>query len=241
MITTKKFVSLMMAMLTLSALSATKVDAVERRSAQQIPLEELIKETYRFDIASDSLGIAWWISWDYWKTAFLQDKQISPTEIQSFESELRPVFMLAVVQADVSSEGNFDFFSEATIQRGLKVTYINRDGKAIILKPLKKISPNLSLLQQSVRPMLSKAMGNFGQNFWLFVYSDVDSSGNRIISPDEPGELRLTLVDKSGARRSELVVEFPLNSLFVPRLCPNGKPAHISWKYCPWDGTNLKN
>jgi hypothetical protein len=241
MFTRKQFVSLMMAMVALSGLSGTTVDAIEQRSAQQIPIEELFNETYRFDIASDSLGIAWWISWDYWKTAFLQDKQISPTEIQSFESELRPVFMLAVVQANVSSEGNFDFFSEEKIQRGLKVTYINRDGKAITLKPIEKISPNLSLLQQSLRPMLSKAMGKFGQNVWLFVYSDVDSSGKRIVSPYEPGELRLSLADKNGVKRSQLVFEFPLNSLFVPRLCPNGKPAHISWKYCPWDGTNLKN
>ena len=34
-------------------------------------------------------------------------------------------------------------------------------------------------------------------------------------------------------------IEMPLNSLFVPRKCPNGKDAHISWKYCPWSGKLL--
>jgi hypothetical protein len=36
-----------------------------------------------------------------------------------------------------------------------------------------------------------------------------------------------------------VVLETPLNSLFVPRTCPNGKPAHVSWKFCPWGGERL--
>jgi hypothetical protein len=35
-------------------------------------------------------------------------------------------------------------------------------------------------------------------------------------------------------------VGMPLDSLFKPRFCPNGKKAHISWEFCPWSGKKLK-
>lgn len=241
MLTKNQCVSLMIAGLTLFGVGATVANAVEQRAAKDVPIDELIRETQRTHLASNSIDLAWWIPWEYWKVTLSHSKQMSSAGTQSFESKLRPLFMIAVVQADTSPLGNFDFFSEQTVQNSLRVTYINRDGKAIPLTPVEKIDGDISLLKQIIRPILSKALGNVGSNFWFFVYSDVDSSGKRIISPYEPGELRVVLADKSSVKRSDVAVELPLNSLFVPRLCPNGKPAHISWKYCPWDGTRLSN
>jgi hypothetical protein len=34
-------------------------------------------------------------------------------------------------------------------------------------------------------------------------------------------------------------IEMPIDALFVQRMCPNGKPAHVSWVVCPWDGGKL--
>ena len=241
MILKKQCVSLMIVALTLFGFSASRVSALEQRADNEIPINELFKEAYLVDLNSDLMGIAWWIPWEYWKAVFSQHNQAPPKVIELIESQLRPVFILVVIQADVSPQTNFNFFSEETVRRGLKVAYVNRDGKAINLKLVEKSNDTLNLIKQSIRPVLSEVGGKIGDNFWLFVYGDVDSSGKRIVSPYEPGELRVTLGDRQGIQRSQLKVEFPLNSLFVPRLCPNRKPAHVSWKYCPWDGTRLSN
>ena len=34
-------------------------------------------------------------------------------------------------------------------------------------------------------------------------------------------------------------VELPINALFVPRLCSDGREAHVTWNYCPWTGERL--
>jgi hypothetical protein len=81
-------------------------------------------------------------------------------------------------------------------------------------------------------------MGRLGENLNFFVYEDQNKDG-RVISPYSPGALKVTLAHKDGAALDPFVFELPLDSLYVPRHCPNGKPAHVSWVVCPWDGTKL--
>lgn len=81
-------------------------------------------------------------------------------------------------------------------------------------------------------------MGNLGSNMHFFVLADRNANDERIIDPYEVNALRIGL-KKSDGERLNVVLETPLNSLFVPRTCPNGKPAHVSWKFCPWGGERL--
>ena len=62
--------------------------------------------------------------------------------------------------------------------------------------------------------------------------------GKRILDPYQPGGLQVDLKRKNN-QPLQAKIEFPLNSLYVPRRCPNGKPAHVSWKFCPWTGAKL--
>jgi hypothetical protein len=87
-------------------------------------------------------------------------------------------------------------------------------------------------------PMLEASLGKMGKNLQFFVLDD-EVGGKRLISPYDNSALRVSLTSKSGAAISPLVLEMPVDALFVPRTCPNGKPAHISWVVCPWDGTKL--
>ena len=51
--------------------------------------------------------------------------------------------------------------------------------------------------------------------------------------------LRVKLLNSDGEVRNNMSIDMPLNELFIPRLCNNGKPAHVSWHYCPWGGERL--
>jgi hypothetical protein len=229
-----------LAVLLLIVLLPKIATGVERRLLKDVPLDELIKETQRISPSgSDFIDVAWWIPVEFWEARLSQTPSMLEAQRDAWVQALRPFFMVAVSQADIASFGAFDFFTEERTQNGLAITYTRPIGAIMTLHPLVRPSPDLSLLQQFIRPILSAAFGNLGKNIWLFTYSDVDSSGNRILSPVEPGELKISLLSRSGSTRSTFHLELPLNALFMPRLCPNGKPAHTSWKYCPWDGTKL--
>jgi hypothetical protein len=217
----------------------TGVMGVERRPPKDIPVTELASEMQRSSSGPEFIDLAWWIPVEYWEATFAQDKSILDAPREAWLQALRPFFMVGVVQADVPPGGALDFFTEEQTRNGLTLTYTRPDGPRTTLHPLDRPSPDLILLQQFIRPVLAAAMGDMGKNVRLFTYSDVDAHGRRILSPFEAGELHIALSSRNGENRSTLHLELPLNSLFVARLCPSGKPAHISWKYCPWDGTKL--
>jgi hypothetical protein len=31
-------------------------------------------------------------------------------------------------------------------------------------------------------------------------------------------------------------IDPPINALFVPRVCEDGREAQVTWKFCPWMG-----
>ena len=222
-------------------LGITSVYGVERRPINDVPLSELIRETEIINSnTSEFLDLVWWIPLEYWQTYFVQSGEVDSASSQQFLDVFASVFIVATLQADTSAIGLFDFFSQSEVEGGMVVTYEDEDGNSTSLKPIEP-SEELALLLEMVKPALSSVIGQLGTNMHFIVFSDVDSEGDRQVSPFQPGNLQVSLNNRQGQARSIIQLEFPLNSLFIPRICPNGKPAHISWKYCPWDGTELED
>ncbi|AFZ25439.1 hypothetical protein Cylst_3284 [Cylindrospermum stagnale PCC 7417] len=216
-----KILSLSIAALTLFGLGVAPTCALERRSTSELPIEEFVKETLQFvQIDSNSMNVVWYL----------------PLEV--YGAPPQAVLIVAVAKAEIVPPDGFKFASEAEAQRGLKVTYTDSKGASVNLAPAPKSAEVNSFLTE-MKPVLSKMAGQFGKGMWFFTFKNVDSSGENIVSPYEAGKLIVSFDEKVGIQKPKAVVELPLNSLFVPALCPNGKPAHISWKYCPWDGTPL--
>lgn len=218
-----KSLRLVIAAFTLFGLGAVPTSALEKRSASEIPMMELVQETMQVEQSSDSsMNMLWYL----------------PLEALGLPPQ--PVLVIAIVKADIDvSTGNTKFASEAEVQKGVKITYADVKGKSVSLAPAPK-SGDVSRLLTHMKPFLSKFAGPLGKGMWFLTFKNVDSSGKKIVSPYEAGKLMASFDGKvSTAKPKFFTVEFPLNSLFVPRLCPNGKPAHVSWKYCPWDGTPI--
>ncbi|MEH1944104.1 MAG: hypothetical protein V7L01_28350 [Nostoc sp.] len=216
-----KNLSLMIAALTLFGLSPLPINALEQRPSKEIPIDEFVKETLQFaQVGNNQMNVAWYL----------------PLEV--FGAPPQPVLVIAVVKAEILSTDSFKFASQVETQKGLKVTYTDSSGKSIVLAQAPK-NDDVDLFITEMKPFFTKLAGKFGEGMWFLTYKNVDASGKNIVSPYKPGKLKVSFNGKSGTRQPESTVELPLNSLFVPKLCPNGKPAHISWKYCPWDGTPL--
>jgi len=219
---------------------ATELSALEQVPIEEVQLNKFVEDTQRKMPATGQRHVAqvWWVPLEYWRSVVGRDLAISDAQKETIFLSLRNISLLAAVQADLSTSGELEFYSKQEIEKNLAVTFSNADRKDKKLIPVNKLDPNLKTLLKQIAPLLRAAMGNLGDNFHFFVFDDVSDSG-RTIDPYQQGLLSVDLKSKSEfAMNTE--IEMPLDSLFYPRHCPNGKEAHVSWKFCPWSGEEPK-
>jgi len=208
----------------------------EKKPLKDVAIPALTDETQRISY-SGGVHIAWWMPPEFWEATLARDSNVTDAEREGVMEILRKHSMLAVVQGEVGTQGDISFYSREAITKGLKIE-LSDTRTWTELAPVKKVPDDLARMLDVFGPMLSAAIGSMGENLNFFVLED-QKKGKRLISPYEPGALRISLKNDKGEEVEPFLIELPLDSLYVPRLCPNGKPAHISWVVCPWDGSKL--
>ena len=219
--------------------------ALEPRPLSAVDSDKLIAETQKSVTKSTAKGqrmsIAWWIPIEFWQVMLAQNANLDQDTQNVMLNTLQDYFVLAVVVADINANAQFDFYDRTKITNSLRVTLKRPDKDERRLAPTTSTGGQVEAVLQGVRPVLSNAMGAMGENFQLFVFEDkIKRVDERRVNPYVEGLLTVELGTK---KTKEQVAEFamPLDSLFVPRICPNGKPAHVSWEFCPWSGKKLDN
>ena len=104
--------------------------------------------------------------------------------------------------------------------------------------PVEPVPEDVQPLLTVLVPAMGAAMGNLGRNLHFFVFQDQVENA-RLFSPFDPGAVVVKLGGRERRQDISLSIDRPIDSLLVPRLCANGKPAHVSWNFCPWDGKKL--
>lgn len=214
--------------------------AAEKKPVIEIDEDALTSETQLSlkGTGDDHMAFVWWIPNEFWKKVLSNDASIGETEKNTMLNAMSGISLLAVVQGNISEYGAFEFFSKEEIERNMKLVYTDADGKKQNVSIVTKIDPTLEVLLGVFKPILAAAMGNMGNSMHFYVLNDKVKSTNRLLNPYEKGKIDIQLKKKEKVFMNTSI-EFPLNSLFVPRICPNGKEAHISWSYCPWTGKRL--
>jgi hypothetical protein len=212
--------------------------AAERRPLVQVDLTALSSETQLQLSGDGQFGLAWWIPAEFWAAAAARQPAGAGND-EPIARALAPYLVLGIIQADVSDLGGFTFFDRGRVQQGLRVTHAVPGGESRTLRPVEPDDPDVGIALGMIRPILANALGNAGQNMHFFTLVDAARADAPPVSPLAAGELRIEVAGFQGGRSGTGRIETPLNALFVPRLCPGGRPADIRWKVCPWDGTPL--
>lgn len=230
----KRLVALMLAL----AFSGHAM-AVEKKALRDIDTNAFTTDTQVMLQGSGDkhVALAWWIPNEFWQSILERDKNTSEADKRAMLDALAGTSLLAIVQADITPLGAFKYYSKDEIEKKMRLSFADAAGKSHKLKPLQEIDPNLEAVLGMFKPILSSAMGNLGSNMHFYVLND-KANASRLINPYQKGQLTIQLARKEAALMAANI-ELPLNSLFVPRKCPNGKAAHISWQYCPWNGERL--
>ena len=220
-------------------------------AAERKPLKEVDIDTFTDDVqvfltgAGDNhVAFAWWCPIEYWESILSRDSTTSETDKKAMLDAITDVSLLAIVQADITHFGAFEFYSKEEIRNTMWVFYTDASGTKRRLSPMHTISSNLEILLSVFKPILGAAMGNMGNSMHFYVFNDrkfsLMESSRRLIDPYQDGTINIQLVKRDG-NLMHGEIEMPLNSLFIPRKCPNGKDAHISWKFCAWTGQRLED
>ena len=233
------FRSILLSSLLSSLIPFSPALALEYKKLEDVDLDNLIQET-QVTNSDDKITVIWWIPQEFWAVSLSQETSMSETEKGEFLRALEPYFMLAVVQGEISSFGTANFYDLEEIKNKLTFSFEDSDQQTQIIDPAQTVSPEVELLQKIIRPMLEQMMGNLGQNFHFLTFDDQNIQGTRNISPYENGKITVQFSEELEQEDLNLNIDLPLDSLFISRICPNGKEAHVSWKYCPWDGTKLE-
>jgi hypothetical protein len=232
------FIRQLAALAALLAASAVAI-AQERMALGQVSLDAMAADTQASPGGVDDthLALAWWIPHEYWAAAFSREAGMSDAEREEVIATLRGYSLLAVVQGDIRPLGALRFYDLEAVAGSLEITH-ESGGRQLRLEPLQDVAAEMKPLLGAIKPMLASAMGNLGSNMHFFVLADRDADDRRVADPYLEGVLRIAL-KKGGGEPIVIVIETPVNSLFVPRICPNGKAAHVSWAFCPWGGERL--
>lgn len=213
--------------------------------AQRLPLAKVDPDMFVTDtqgspkgVGDDHITMTWWIPKEFWSSILSRDNTTSEKDKETILSAVSGVSLIAIAQGDVSSLGTIKFYSKEEIEKGMSLTFSGPDGKLKKLAQAEKINPDLEVVIGMFKPILGAAIGNFGNNMHFFVLNDSTDSG-RILDPYEKGQVNIQLAKRNGDLVSDSL-DLPVNALFVPRKCPNGKDADISWEFCPWTGAALE-
>ena len=213
---------------------------IKRQSMSNVSLTALLNEvTFNFDGGRPTkLDFAMWIPNECLLATMEQNPDIADTYKTSKTHALKGVSMLAIMQVHEGSNGP-SFYKRDQILEGLTIFYVGEQGKPRRVHTASKTAVDeRSELLENFASMLKQMMGLAGQNMQIFLLDDTSTSSERLINPYTEGNLTIILGNRSGEPVTAQI-SFPLDSLHIPRKCPNGSDAHVSWKFCPWTGQPL--
>ncbi len=215
-----------------------ELQAAQRKTFAEVDVDALTGETQQTIGADKAMNLLWVIPTEFWEASLAQDETLPESQRRTVIDALNNYIIIGAVRADISPLGAFRFHDEASVFDSMQVSYTNADGDRVPLALFLRVDGDAQLIVDSVKPVLKAAMGRMGDSFHLFICENRDPAGRPIISPYEPGTVRIDLDAIGQNEGGTAEIAFPLDALFVPRQCPQcSRQAHVSWEFCPWCGT----
>lgn len=222
----KRLALRLMVILAMAAVSTASIQD-ERLPADKLSSDDLVEETQLSIRGEENMGVIWWMPVEFWMAGGgFTSQQLEP---------LRDYTMIAVM---VGRTGPFGV-SFIPPQK-VKSSVILRDMAGKDHLPLEKVGNEAEMLTQIMKPLFTNLLGQMGSNIEMIFFPGKGKDGKPLIDPAVKGSFSVVLKDLVEPGDSVYTFELPLDSLFVPKVCPQGKEqVKRKWNYCPWHGNKL--
>lgn len=198
-------------------------------------IDALVQDTQRQATGANAMGMAWWIPTEFWLLAMEQGNGgvLSATEREQLKASMDPFTVLVVFDGAMGPLGGATFRSPEEVAKMTRL--VDPSGKTWEPIAESRLSPDLRNILTVMRPMFASILGPVGQNMAFVVFEGEAPKGGRLIDPRSDG--RFTV--KVGT--TDYHWRLPLGSLLPEQSCSKcSETMYGAWKYCPWDGTTLR-
>ena len=219
-------------------MSSFAAQGAEHRALQDVDVAALSRQLLTMKQGNGLVAVIWWPP-EFWSIALAREAGIPEDARKQTLAKLGRYSMMGVVDARMLPAGTFAFESREAVLKNSTIDWSGPKGRQRMV-PMASVPEELRPILQALDPMMRATLGELGKNLHILIFQD-DAPTGRVMSPYEPGTLTFTMLSGSGSPREVLVIETPADALFIPRLCANGKPAHVTWTHCPWDGVKLSD
>ncbi len=222
----KNFLCLIFLVLSFSSISQ------RRLNAEEIDLNKLIKDIL-YTNSGDQITILFWIPDMYWDVMATKDKKtFSEETLYQLKQMLGNKAIFFAVSGKLNaSTAQFVAKEESYVRSNLSIQYNGKTYKPI---PESKLSQELNMLNDYMKPMFSKMLGDMGSAMTLYYFDVSDGEGTNLLDPYSNSDFTLNL----GSLKHTF--HLPLPSLYTDAKCPNDNELFpANYEYCPYHGSKL--
>jgi hypothetical protein len=225
-----------LSLLLASLLCLHVAQSAERRAFQDVDVSALTRQLMTIEQGKGIAAAIWWPP-EVWSIGLAREPGIPEDARKSILEQLGRYTLIGVVDATLTPGGGFEFATRDAVLKKITIDWTGPKGSQRMV-PLASVPDELKAILQNLEPMMQATLGELGKNLHILIIAD-DAATGRLMSPYENGSLAITMMNGKASAPGKLLIETPADALFVPRMCPNGKSAHVTWKVCPWDGSKL--
>ena len=200
----------------------------ETQAAWHPVIEDMLPEIQRNAGKHQTIALVWWMPAEYFEAA----QTSASKQLDAFRNNT----VFGVVFAKIAPFGLLDFAPVDKIRSSVVV----RDALGAEYKPIDKLSDDVRVPLEIMKPMFSSSLGKLGENIQFLVFAGKDQNGKRIAEPRSNRDFSVEIKELAGEPHTVVTWRLPLSAMFPPRFCPVGKEkVEASWKFCPWHGVPL--
>jgi len=201
-------------------------------SMDEVDVNKLLKDIL-YTNSGDQITIFFWIPDMYWDVMASRDKKtFTPEVLSQLKQMLNNKSIFFAVSGKINAySSQFVAKEDSYIRTNLAIQFNGKTYKPI---PESKLSEELNMLNDYMKPMFTKMLGDMGSGMTLYYFDILDNEGNNQLDPYSNSDFTVNL----GSLKHTF--HLPLPSLFTDSKCANdGELFPANYEYCPYHGSKL--
>ncbi|HYM33821.1 MAG TPA: hypothetical protein VET48_00425, partial [Steroidobacteraceae bacterium] len=190
----------------LSLLAITGVGAAQ---AQEIDLQQLIRDSQIMRQAGQSIDLVWYIPTEYWRESFRKGGGMPPKQRDEMLGAITDFVMIATLESNVGALGVLSSTPKDELEKKMVLVANNAELHPITEADLPPATKNFI---QLTKPLLASMLGQMGEGLHFIMFKGSDDSGKPFVDPRARGRLKV----KVGVKEFEF--RLPLGSLLPPKM-----------------------
>ena len=205
----------------------------ERLTLKNVDQNKLLKDIVYTYNGNDQVTVLYWFPIVYWEILSAKDpKTITPEVISQLKQMLGNKSIFFAVSGKLNANTRlFEAEEETYLRNNTSVAYNGKTYKPIAEA---KLSEELKMLNDYIKPMFAQMLGDMGSGLAIFYFEVVDNTGQNLLDPYASVDFSLAL----GSIKNTF--HLPLPSLFKDSKCTNdGELFPANYEFCPYHGSKL--